>query len=62
MATEDAPEKETAVVAVVDTNKDEMFAFTCMSDFANVAKALQMSRMNLGSCIDSGASNVYFPD
>ena len=51
-----------AVIAVTGENKDEMFAFNCTSDFVNIAEALQMSKSNLGSCIDIGASNVYSPD
>ena len=51
-----------AVVAVADNNKEELFAFQCMSDFANVTEALQASKSNLRSCVDSGASEVYSPD
>ena len=51
-----------AVVAVADNNKDELFAFTCTSDYANVAENLQVLRSKLGSCIDSGVSEVYCPD
>ena len=32
------------------------------SDYAHVAKTLQVSRSKLGSCIVSGASDVYSPD
>ena len=49
-------------MAVAGENKDEMFAFNCTSDFVNIAEALQTSRSNLGSCVDSGASDVYSPD
>jgi hypothetical protein len=52
---------ETAVVAVADNQKDEMFAFSCTSDFVSVAEALQTSKLKLDSCIDSGASDVYSP-
>ena len=37
-----------------------MFAFTCTS--ASVAEALQTSKSKLGSCVYSGASEVYSPD
>jgi len=50
------------VVAIADNEKEEMFAFTCTSDYANVAKALQVPKSKLGTCIDSGASEVYCPD
>ena len=51
-----------AVVAVADNDKDELFAFTCMSDYANITETLQVPKSKLGSCIDSGASEVYCPD
>jgi len=53
---------KTATVTVADNDINEMFAFTCTSDYAHVAKTLQVSRSKLGSCIDSGASDVYSPD
>ena len=53
---------EMATVAAVDNDNKELFAFTCTSDFANVAKALQVPKSWLGMCIDSGASRVYSPD
>ena len=53
---------EAAVVAAVNDGDDELFAFTCTSDFANVAEALQLPKSRLGTCIDSGASRVYSPD
>jgi hypothetical protein len=53
---------ETATVAAVDDDDKEMFAFTCTSDFANVAEAIQVPKSRLGTCIDSGASRVYSPD
>ena len=51
-----------ATVAAVDDDNKELFAFTCMSNFANVAEALQVPKSQLGTCIDSGASQVYSPD
>jgi Reverse transcriptase (RNA-dependent DNA polymerase)/gag-polypeptide of LTR copia-type len=53
---------ETATVAAADEDDKEFFAFTCTSDFANVAEALQVPKSRLGTCIDSGASRVYSPD
>ena len=50
-----------ATVAAVDDNK-KLFAFTCMSDFTNIAEAIQVPRSRVGTCIDSGASRVYSPD
>jgi len=46
----------------MDNGKEEMFTFTCMSDYANVAEALQVSKSKLVSCIDSGASDIYSPE
>ena len=51
-----------AVVAIADNDKDKLFAFMCTSNYANVAKTLQVPKSRLGSCIDSGASEVYCPD
>jgi len=53
---------ETATVTVADNDINEMFASTCTSDYAHVAETLQVSKSKLGSCIDSGASDVYSPD
>jgi hypothetical protein len=48
---------ETAVVAATrDKPDNELFAFMCTSNFTNVAKALQVLKSRLGTCIDSGAS------
>ena len=44
-----------AVVAVADSDKDELFAFTCTSNYANITKTLQVLKSKLGLCIDSGA-------
>ena len=51
-----------ATVAAVDDNDKELFAFTCTSNFANIAEALQVPKSRLRTCIDSGASQVYSPD
>ena len=51
-----------AIVAIADSEKDKLFAFTCMSNYTNVAENLQVLRSKLGLCIDSGASEVYCPD
>ena len=44
------------------SRSDRIIAFTCTSDFASVAEALQVPKSCLGTCIDSGASRVYSPD
>ena len=53
---------EMATIAAVDDDDKELFTFTCTSNFANVTKALQVPKSQLGTCIDSGASRVYSPD
>ena len=50
---------ETAIVAA-NVEDNEMFAFTCTSNYAMVAENIPKSR--LSTCIDSGASQVYSPD
>ena len=47
---------ETAIIAAMDSDNEELFAFMCTSDFANVAKALQVPKSRLGTCIDSGTN------
>ena len=51
-----------AIMAITDSDKDKLFAFTCTSNYVNIAKTLQVPKSKLGSCIDSGASEVYCPD
>jgi hypothetical protein len=53
---------ETATVAVDSTEDDELFAFTCTSNYADVAESLKLPRSKLGTCVDSGASTDYSPD
>jgi len=53
---------ETAIVAVADNAKEEIFVFMCTSDYANVAKAFKVPKSKLGLCIDSGVSDIYSPD
>ena len=44
---------ETATVAAVDEDDKELFTFTCTSNFSNVAKAIEVPKSRLGTCIDS---------
>ena len=53
---------EMATVAATNDEENELFTFTCTSDFANVAEALQVPKSRLGTCIDNGASRVYSLD
>ena len=41
---------------------DEIFAFTCTSDYIEVANALNIPKSCLGACINSGTSWYYSPD
>ena len=53
---------ETAAAVEATSNTDEIFAFTCTSDYVEVANALNVPKSQLGACIDSGASQHYSPD
>ena len=53
---------ETAAAAEVTSNVDEIFAFTCTSDYIEVANALNVPKSRLGACINSGASRHYSPN
>ena len=44
-----------AVVAVKD-DENELFTFTCTSDYAAVVEKLNLSKSKLGTCVDSGVS------
>ena len=58
---EKGKESETAVIGVEDKESD-MFAFTCLSDYADVANNLDIPRSRLGTCMDSGTSCNYCLD
>jgi gag-polypeptide of LTR copia-type/GAG-pre-integrase domain len=51
---------ETAVVA--NDDDDGLFAFTCSSDYKEVANAIKVPKSRMGGCVDSGASQHYSPD
>ena len=53
---------ETAAAVEATGNADEIFAFTCTSDYVEVANTLNVPKSWLGACIDSGASQHYSPD
>jgi len=50
--------EESAAVAV----EEELFAFTCTSDFNDVAESLQVPKSKRGAVVDSGASSHFCPD
>ena len=56
-------EKKTETVGIADTNTnaEEMFVFTCTSNYTNVAEALKIPKSQLGACIDIRASHHYSP-
>ena len=56
------PEMATATVAVANDEENDLFAFTCTSDYADVADSSKMHKSKFGTCIDSGASTDYSPD
>ena len=58
---EKGKETKTAIVGV-DNNKNNMFAFTCSSNYTDIANNLEVSKSRLGTCMDSGASRDYCPN
>ena len=53
---------ETVAAAEVTSNVDEIFAFTCMSNYVEVTNTLNVPKSQLGVCINSGASRHYSPN
>ena len=53
---------ETVAAAEVTGNVDEIFAFTCTSDYVEVTNTLNVPKSWLGTCINSGASQHYSPN
>ena len=53
---------ETAAAVEATSNADEIFTFTCMSNYIEVANTLNIPKSQLGACIDSGTSRHYSPD
>ena len=56
------PDTATATVAVTNDEENDFFAFTCSSDYADVADTSKLPKSKFGTCIDSGASTNYSPD
>jgi len=61
MAKEKDEKPESAAVAV-DDDADELFAFTCTSDYAAATNDPVVVNSKLVACVDSGASHDYCPD
>ena len=55
-------QKEMATIAAAKEEDKEMFAFTCTSDYTDVAVATPIPKSSFGTCVNSGASNDYSPD
>ena len=57
-------EKKPETVAAVEAtgNADEIFAFTCTSDYIEVTNTLNVPKSQLGACINSSTSQHYSPD
>ena len=55
-------QKEAATIVEAKDDEEEMFAFTCTSDYTDIAAATPVLKSSFGTCIDSGASNNYSPD
>ena len=53
---------EVAMVVVANDEENDLFAFTCTSDFANMAESSNLPKSKYRTCLDSGASNNYSPD
>ena len=56
------PDTATATVAVANDEENDFFAFTCSSDYADIADTSKIPKSKFGTCIDSGASTDYSPD
>jgi hypothetical protein len=54
----DKDKKSESVTAVVNEQED-LFAFTCMSDFAMITKACGIKKTDMGPIADTGASRHY---
>jgi hypothetical protein len=57
-----SPDKADETAVVANEKDDGLFAFTCTSDYKDVANAIQVPKSRLGGCVDSGASRHYSPD
>ena len=54
--------KSETVVVAADNKKEDLFAFTCTSDYMAVAESIDLPKLHLGTCMDSRASQHYCPD
>ena len=50
------------MVVVANNEENNLFAFTCTANFADVAESSSLPKSKYGTCLDSRASNNYSPD
>ena len=55
-------DKADDVAVVANENDEGLFAFSCTSDYKDIANSMQVPMSRLGGCVDSGASRDYSPD
>ena len=48
--------------AVAKSEENELFTFTCTSDYVALTEVLKLPKDKFGACMDSGASDHYCPD
>ena len=44
------------------SEENELFAFTCTSDYVTLTEVLKLPKDKFGACMDSGTSDHYCPD
>ena len=57
-----AKKTKTAMVAATNNDNEELFTFTCTSNYADVTKILQVPKSKIRTYIDSSASCDYSPN
>ena len=50
------------MIVVVNDDDDDLFAFTCTSDYTDIAKLMKLPKSKYRTCLDGGASNDYSPN
>src|SRR5580704_13070081 len=55
-------DKKSELVAAVVNEQEDLFTFTCISDFAMIAKARGIKKTDMGPIADTGASRHYCPN
>ena len=54
-------EKKSESTAVAKEEDEELFAFTCTSNYVALTNSLKLLKDKYGTCIDSSASDQYCP-